>query len=196
MKKVPLRLLCFVALFGLSACGDTSDPAPAAESEPASGAASDALRAAEAAAESTDRGTLSLAVDGQARSFTHFPTGKNLAMSMSTMILARPSAEATEEFSIAVMSFDLAEAELPLSLELGLREAMESDNPGQFASRPKPLISYVSPEGTDYSAYATVVFERYEDGVVTGRVEDQELEPSDGEGPTIMLSDVRFEVAL
>jgi hypothetical protein len=97
---------------------------------------------------------------------------------------------------MAVMSFDLRGAELPITLRLGMREAMESGDPAQFASAPKPLISYIAPDGVDYSSYATIVFEAYDNGIATGRVEDIELEPSDGDGPSMMLTDIRFEVAL
>lgn len=181
---------------GLAACGDSSEPASPSETETAAPVVAET--APEPPPETSDRARsiLSLEVDGVPRSFNHFPAGNNLTMSMSTMVLAQPSPDATEEFSIAVMGFDLSEAQLPISLELGMREAMESEDPSQFASAPKPLISYISPDGTDYSSYATVVFEQYRDGIVIGRIEDIELEPSEEDGPPIMLSNIRFEVAL
>jgi len=195
MNKRFAPALLFLVPLALAGCGDSSDPestARPAASAPATGspAQTDAVESERI------EGTLTLAVDGEPKSFSHFPADKNLAMSMSTMILARPSAEATEEFSMAVMSFDLRDAELPITLRLGMREAMESGDPAQFASAPKPLISYISPGGVDYSSYATIVFETYENGIATGRVEDIELEPSDGDGPSVMLGDIRFEVAL
>jgi len=185
-----------IFVLGLSGCGGASDSTPSVDT--ATTAPSAAEESSVDAPEEGDsiEGTLSLNVDGVAKSFSYFPADKNLTMSMSTMILARPSPEATEEFSMAIMSFDLANAELPVTLKLGLREAMESDDPAQFANNPKPLISYITPEGNDYSSYVTVVFEQYEGSIATGRVEDIELEPADGDGRAIMLSDIRFEVAL
>lgn len=195
MKHALVPALLLLLATGLVACGDTSEPAPDRTDARASDAAD---RQPEEASVDSDRvgGTLNLRVNGEEKSFPFFPADKNMAMSMSTMILARPSAEATEEFSMMVMNFDVRSAELPVSLELGLREAMESGDPAGFARAPKPLISYISPEGVDYSSYAGVVFERAEDGMVSGRVEDIELEPSDGDGPPVMLTDIRFEVAL
>lgn len=187
--------LLFLVPLALAGCGDSSEPESAA---PPATSASATGSSAQTDAMDSERieGTLTLTVDGEPKSFSHFPADKNLAMSMSTMILARPSAEATEEFSMAVMSFDLRDAELPITLRLGMREAMESGDSAQFASAPKPLISYIAPGGVDYSSYATIVFEAYDDGIATGRVEDIELEPSDGDGPSVMLTDIRFEVAL
>jgi hypothetical protein len=183
--------VCFLAL-GLVGCGDSSDT----PSEPASllRSAAESASMTESDAQQTKEGMLSLTVDGQEKTFTYFPEDRNGAMSMSTMIVARPSETAAEEFVITVMNFDLPEAELPISLELGLREAMQSDDPSQFVSTPKPLISYISPEGVDFGSYAMVTFDSYEDGVAVGRVEDMELQTRDG--ATVTLSDVRFEVAL
>lgn len=193
-SRVVLALLLLAPL-GLAGCGDASEP-ESPTGPGASAPAADSSAQAEPAGSERTQGTLTLTVDGEPKSFTHFPADKNLAMSMSTMILARPSAEATEEFSMAVMSFNLRDAELPITLRLGMREAMESGDPAQFASTPKPLISYISPDGIDYSSYATVVFEGYDDGIATGRVENIQLEPADGDGPPVMLTDIRFEVTL
>jgi hypothetical protein len=199
---LPIRLV--LSIFAISAfsvlvgCDDPVDRTtePAAPVEEASETLSSPSPSPDAASPDTTRGTLSLTVNGEEKAFTHFPDDRNLAMSMSTMIVAQPSDGNAEEFSIAVMSFDLSEAELPISLKIGMREAMESEDPTQFANMPKPLISYLSADGVDYSSYATIVFESYENGVATGSVEDIELEPSDGDGPAIMLSDIRFEVPL
>lgn len=196
MKKSLCTIVLFLAVVGLSGCGESSEPASPAESETAAPAIAETRPEPAPEASDSTRSFLSLEVDGMAKSFNHFPADKNLTMSMTTMVLAKPSPQATEEFSMAVMGFDLSKAELPVSLKLGLREAMEADDPAQFASAPKPLISYISPEGIDYTSYATVVFEQYQDGIATGRVEDIELEPADGDGPPLMLSDIRFEVAL
>lgn len=196
MKPFRYPTLLLVATITLAGCGDSAEPTRPAD--PGSNASTDARDAADGASENSEStpGRLALTVDGVAKTFTDFPADKNLSMSMSTMILARPSADATEEFSMAVMSFDLSKAELPATLRLGMREAMESDDPSGFASTPKPLISYVSPDGVDYSSYATIVFDAYDNGIATGRVDDIELQPSDGDGPPVMLSDIRFEVAL
>lgn len=194
MKPSIMIIFVFFLAIILVGCGDSSD----APSEPASSLSSAAESPAmtDPDAQQTKEGVLLLTVDGQEKTFTYFPEDRNAAMSMSTMIVARPSETATEEFVITVMSFDLPDAELPISLELGLREAMESDDPSEFVRTPKPLISYISPEGVDYSSYATVTFDSYEDGVATGRVEDIELQTADGDGAAVVLSGVRFEVAL
>ncbi|NKI34746.1 hypothetical protein HFP89_06165 [Wenzhouxiangella sp. XN79A] len=196
MKPFRNSTLLLVAVITLAGCGDSAEPSRPAD--PGSNASTDARDATDGASENSEStaGRLALTVDGVAKTFTEFPADRNLSMSMSTMILARPSADATEEFSMAVMSFDLSKAELPATLQLGMRQAMESDDPSQFASAPKPLISYVSPDGVDYSSYATIVFDTYDNGIATGRVDDIELQPSDGDGPPVMLSDIRFEVAL
>lgn len=187
-------LLMFV--LGLSGCGGDSDSTPSTDTAINAPVAAEESSADVLEEDESIHSKLSLNVDGVEKSFSYFPDDKNLTMSLSTMILAKPSPEATEEFSMAVMGFDLVSAELPVTLQLGLREAMQSENPAQFASNPKPLISYIAPEGSDYTSYATVVFEQYQDGIATGRVEDIQLEPADGDGRTIMLSDIRFEVAL
>ena len=198
-SRLTVSLFVVAALAALVGCGDSSDRA----SEPAAPIETDSDTPPPPVAESPNaespdgsEGTLWLTVNGEAKSFTHFPADRNLAMSMSTMIVAQPSDGAAEEFSVAVMGFDLSEAELPISLELGMREAMEADDPSQFASMPKPLISYLSADGVDYSSYATVIFDSYDNGIATGSVADIELEPSDGDDPAIMLSNIRFEVPL
>ncbi len=196
MKKLLCPTLLLLAVTGLSGCGDSSEPASQPQELTAEPTVAETPPTPEPEVSDSSQSFLSLEVDGVVKSFEHFPEEKNLTMSMATLVLARPSPEATEEFSMAVMGFDLSAADLPVSLKLGMREAMESGDPEQFASAPKPLISYISPEGIEYSSYATIAFERYQDGLVTGRIEDIELEPSDVEGPPLMLSDIHFEIAL
>lgn len=183
-------------LLTLSACGDTSNTTPATEVDNPANEVTENDTAAQAAETASAEGTLSITVDGTEKSFSHFPEEKNLTMSMSTMIQAKASAEATEGFSIVVMSFDLSKAELPASLKLGMREAMEAGDPAAVANMPKPMITYMSEVGVDYSSYATVIFDQYENGIATGRVEDIELEATDGDGAPVMLTNIRFEVAL
>lgn len=183
----------------LAGCGGSGDEASdASVTEGLSASRADEAMREEPAGEDTIEGSVSLTVNGTPKTFSYLPADKAMAISVSTMVEARPSADATESFTIMVMNFNLKKAELPVTLELGLRKAMEQRDTG-FALTPKPLLEYVSPEGVEYATYGDITFESYDDGIARGSVENLEMAPSDKEdsaaGP-VQITDIAFEVAL
>lgn len=208
-KRLLFRAVLTGAVLGmLIGCGDSESPrAPSSADEAADSNATAERSATSVPPSQTDTddatasvpGSVSFAVNGQEKTFTYLPAEKNIGMSVSTMVTARPSAESREEFTLMLMSFNVNQAEFPVTLELGLREAMEGGDPAAFASAPKPMMTYVSADGIDYTSYVEVTLDSFQDGVLSGRVADRELLPSDQDdaqaGP-VMLTDLRFEVAL
>lgn len=195
------RGLCLLMAFALSSCGDAQK---ASEEKVDEGAASSVASAAGSGGKLGDIQTqdnyIAFSIDGREKNFTRMPADKNMAMSSATMLLARPAANVEEQFSILVMNFNVKSAELPQTLSLNLRKAMENEgNAAAFVSAPKPLISYVSPDGIEYASYADVTFESYRDGILTGSIGAIELSPKNGASSAaapISLSDMRFRVAL
>ncbi len=196
--------LCIVAGMALIlGCGDTapgSETGRAQETAPSATVNAPENDRKTTGAETAAAGSITLTVDGQEKVFSHMPAEKNLAMSSATMVLGKAGPGATESFSVLVMNFNIKSAELPVTMSLGLQEAIKnSDSPMEFARAPKPMIEYVSPAGVKYAGYAELTFDSYEGGTAKGSVQDIELYPKDNDDAgagSISLSDVRFSVAL
>jgi hypothetical protein len=190
-------------MLALSLCVSSCDKADVADdstpqAESATEEVADENPAAAGDAESTE-GTVSFTIDGEKKTFAYLPAEKNMAMSVSTMITARPKAGATEEFMITAMNFDVRKADLPATLKLDMKKAMEKGKPMDFAKSPKPLIQYKSPDGVQYRSYAEISFESYKSGVANGKVSDLEIgtvKPKDKEKPPVKLTGLTFQVKL
>ena len=195
-----IRSLSVVLALTLASCGEAERESSKDVDGSAAGRAGDVVeQAGGGSAGRTEGGYISFSVDGQEKRFTHMPADKNMAMSAATMLLARPDQGGREQLSILVTNFNVKSEELPVTLSLGLREAMESEEPATFLRAPKPMISYVSPTGIKYTSYADMTFESYADGIATGSISAIELSPekrSSSEAAPIELSNLRFRVPL
>lgn len=197
-----LKKICIVAAAALVlGCGDTepkADKEVVQNTEQPSASNPVASKRQMTQSETTEKGSITLRVNGEEKVFMHLPAEKNLAMSSATMVLGKPGPGATESFSVLAMNFNIKSAELPVTMSLGLNEAMKNNSAMEFARAPKPMIEYVSPAGVKYAGYAELTFESYEGGTAKGRVEDIELNPKDNDdadaGP-VTLSGMRFSVA-
>lgn len=212
---LPLALSMTLGL-GLAGCdrgGDAKDgenvekaEKAKADESPAEGAKADANTDAdadatpEAPAADVTEGKVAFKVDGEAKSFEFLPKEKNMAMSAGTLVQARPAADATEEFSLNAMNFNVKTAELPMEIELGLGKAMrKGGDPAAFAKKPKVTVQYVSPEGVRYRGFATTTFESFDGGVAKGKIEDLELgtvKPEDRGKPPVKIEGLVFEVKI
>jgi len=187
-----MKLLLFILAlsFALASCNNGESTSP--DMSTAESAAADEISETE-----EKMGTFTFAIEEEKNVFGHLPAEKNMANSFSTMLLAKPEAGSSEEFSIVVMNFNVKTEDLPATLELDLKEAME--DPAAAATAPKAIVQYVSADGIQYRAYAAVTFESYTDGVVKGVIADTELptiKPEDNDKPPVLLTDASFEVGL
>lgn len=197
MKKISFVLSAFLML---SACEKEEMVQAKAESDAPAAVEKKAPKTSKSSDAQTTKGSVAFSIDGEKKTFGYLPTKQNLAMSVGTLLLAKPDAAATEEFSINAMNFNATKADLPQTISLELGKMMkESASPAEVAKAPKAIVNYVSKDGVQYRAYADVTFESYAGGVVIGTVADIELptiKPKDKEKPPVKLSGARFDVTL
>jgi hypothetical protein len=206
MKTFSKTMIAAFALSALLACDDkaTDDAqanAPDEQRQKANAASdqADEPTETEGAELATTEGSITFSIDGKKSSFDYLPADQNMAMSMSTMLVAHPGPDATAEFSITAMNFDVRKVELPATLKLDMKKAMQDGDHMKFAKAPKPMIQYTTPKGVAYRGYAEITFESFEDGLVKGSVADMQLgtvKPKDKNEPPVELSGVTFQAKL
>jgi hypothetical protein len=144
--------------------------------------------------EDTTVGTITFSVDGQPKQFGYAPAGHNNYTPVSSGMLVRPSAGATEQVMVTVLGINLRQVTFPADLPLP-RDTGKPLNP--LAAMANVGFSYTSPDGQEWAGPGRIHVTSFgADGVIEGRFTNVSL-PHTGKGrPNIVLSDGTFRVQI
>jgi hypothetical protein len=154
----------------------------------------DGSAAASPSGEDVTVGTITFSVDGQPKRFSHAPAGHNSYTPLSSGLLVRPSAKATEQVMVTFLGINLRQVAFPSDLPLP-RDLRKPLNP--LAAMATVGFSYQAPDGQEWAGPGRVHVTSFgADGVIEGRFTNVSLPHTDKARPNIVLSDGSFRVRI
>ena len=136
-------------------------------------------------------GTVSFSVDGQAKKFDHLPAGHNVHTPLSSSIVARPSADAVEQLTVAFIGINLKSVTYPADLPL-------PRDPGNVMSAMANVgFSYTSADGIEWAGPGRIHIASFaSDGMIAGSFTGVSTPHTEKQRPNIVLADGAFRARI
>lgn len=183
------RMTGVLAALLSAACGATPEsPPPPVETR------AEESPAASPGDEDTTDAAVTFSVDGQPKQFSYAPAGHNNYTPLSSGMLVRPSAGATEQLMVTFLGINLRQVAFPADLPLP-RETGQPFNPQ--AAMANVGFSYQAPDGQEWAGPGRIHVTSFgDDGVIEGRFTNVSLPHTGKVRPNVVLSDGSFRVRI